>query len=53
MGEDPKEQAFLRADWVVGDETFQKRLQVHQGRAVHRRRGRPPKIGGETVGIPS
>jgi putative transposase len=53
MGEDPKEQAFLRADWVVGDETFQKRLQVHQGRAVQRRRGRPPKSGGETAGISS
>ena len=25
--EDPKEQSIRRADWVVGDESFQKRLQ--------------------------
>ncbi len=41
MQEDLKEQSIRRADWVVGDESFQKRLQGHQGRAVQRRRGRP------------
>ncbi|MGA7501479.1 MAG: hypothetical protein WBX00_32505, partial [Isosphaeraceae bacterium] len=49
--EDPKEQSIRRADWVVGDESFQKRLQGHQGRAVQRRRGRPPKSGGQVAGI--
>ncbi len=28
--EDPKEQSIRRADWVVGDESFQKRMQGHQ-----------------------
>ena len=51
--EDPKEQSIRRADWVVGDESFQKRLQGHQGRAVQRRRGRPPKSGGQEAGISS
>ena len=49
--EDPKEQPIHRADWVVGDETFQKRLQGYQGRAVQRRRGRPPKRGGQAADI--
>ncbi len=51
--EDPKEQSIRRADWVVGDESFQKRLQGHQGRAVQQRRGRPPKRGGQAAGISS
>ena len=51
--EDPKEQPIRRADWVVGDESFQKRLQGHHGRAVQRRRGRPPKSGGQEAGISS
>ena len=51
--EDPKEQSIRRADWVVGDESFQKRLQGHQGSAVQRRRGRPPKSGGQEAGISS
>ena len=51
--EDPKEQPIRRADWVVGDETFQKRLQGYQGRAVQRRRGRPPKRGGQAADISS
>ncbi len=49
--EDPKEQSIRRADWVVGDKSFQKRLQGHQGSAVQRRRGRPPKSGGQEAGI--
>ena len=49
--EDPKEQSIRRADWVVGDESFQKRLQGHQCRAVQRRRGRPPKSGGQVASI--
>ena len=53
MQEDLKEQSIRRADWVVGDESFQKRLQGHQGRAVQRRRGRPPKSGGQGAGISS
>ena len=53
MQEDPKEQPIRRADWVVGDETFQKRLQGYQGRAVQRRRGRPLKPGGQAAGISS
>ena len=44
--EDPKEQSIRRGDWVVGDESFQKQLQGHHGRAVQRRRGRPPKSRG-------
>ena len=51
--EDPKEQPIRRADWVVGDETFQKRLQGYQGRAVQRRRGRPPKRRGQAADISS
>ena len=51
--EDPKEQPIRRADWVVGDETFQKRLQGYQGRAVQRRRGWPPKPGGQAADISS
>ena len=51
--EDPKEQSIRRADRVAGDESFQKRLQGHQGRAVQRRRGRPPKSGGQEAGISS
>ena len=51
--EDPKEQSIRRADWVVGDESFQKRLQDHQGRAVQRRCGRPPKSGGQVASISS
>ena len=51
--EDPKEQTIRRAVRVVGDETFQKRLQGYQGRAVQRRRGRPPKRGGQAADISS
>ena len=46
MQEDPKEPSIRRADWVVGDESFQKRLQGQKGRAVQRRRGRPSKSEG-------
>ena len=53
MQEDPKEQPIRRADRVVGDETFQKWLQCYQGRVVQRRRGRPPKPGGQAAGISS
>ena len=38
--------------WVVGDESFQKRLRVIR-LAVQRRRGRPPKRGGKAAGISS
>jgi len=51
--EDPKEPLIRRADWVVGDETFQKRFHDHRGRAVQRRRGRPPKSGLREAGISS
>ena len=39
--------------WVAGDETFPKRVQGYQGRAVQRRRGRLPKPGGQAAGISS
>jgi hypothetical protein len=39
--------------WVVGDESFQKRLRGHSARAVQRRRGRPPKRGRQAAGISS
>ncbi|MGA7498869.1 MAG: hypothetical protein WBX00_19235 [Isosphaeraceae bacterium] len=45
--EDPKEPTIRGADCVVGAESFQKRLEGHQRRAVQRRRGRPPKSGGQ------
>ncbi len=35
--------------WVVGDESFQKRLRGHPAPAVQRRRGRPPKRGETAV----
>ncbi len=43
LGEDPREQAVRRGDWVIGDEAF--RLQVSQarGRPMPRARGRPRK----------
>ena len=41
--EDLKEPLIRRADWAVGDEPFPKQLQGLHGRAVQRRRGRPPK----------
>ena len=43
LGEDPREQAVRRGDWVIGDDAF--RLQVSQarGRPVPRGRGRPRK----------
>lgn len=42
-GEDPREQAVRRGDWVVDDDPF--RLQDSQagGRPMPRRRGMPPK----------
>jgi putative transposase len=53
MQENRKEQSIRRANWAVGDESFQKRLQGHHGRAVQRRRGRPPKSGEQGAGISS
>ena len=53
LQEDPKEQSIRHADWMVGDETYQMRIQGQQGRAVQRRRGRPPKSEGQEVGISS
>jgi len=43
LGEDPREQAVRRGDWVIGDDAF--RLQVPQarGRPVPRGRGKPRK----------
>jgi len=43
LGEDPREQAVRRGDWVIGDDAF--RLQVSQarGRPMPRGRGRPRK----------
>ena len=43
MQEDPKEPLIRRADWAIGDEPFLTQLQGLHGRAVQRRRGRPPK----------
>ena len=51
--EDPKEPSIRGADRVVGDESFQKRLQGHQRRAVQRRLGRPPKSGRQEAAISS
>ncbi len=39
--------------WVVGDESFQKRLRGHPTPAVQRRRGPAPKRGGQAAGISS
>ena len=53
MREDPKEQSIRRADCVLGDETFRKRLHGRQARAVQRRRGPPPESEGQAVCISS
>jgi len=53
MAPKSREQSIRGVDWVVGDEAFQKRLQRHHGRAVQRRRGRPPKSGGQESDISS
>lgn len=42
LGEDAKEEALRRAEWVVGDTAFSARLRQVQGRPVARRRGRRP-----------
>jgi hypothetical protein len=43
MHEDPKEPLIRRADRAIGDEPFPKQLREFHGRAVQRRRRRPPK----------
>jgi hypothetical protein len=43
MHKDPKEPLIRHAHWAPGDESFPKQLQEFHGRAVQRRRGRPPK----------
>ena len=40
--EDLKEPLVRRADWALGEEPLAKQLQGFHGRAVQRRRGRPP-----------
>jgi len=45
--EDPREEAFRRADWAVGDEGFRRQLQALRGRPIPRGRGRPGKVRGE------
>lgn len=42
VGDDPKEDAVRRAEWVVGDAVFCERMRQVHGRPVGRRRGRPP-----------
>ncbi len=53
MHEDLKEPLVRRADWALGEEPFAKQLQGFPGRAVQRRRGRPPKSHGKEVSISS
>jgi hypothetical protein len=43
MHEDPKQPLIRRADWEIGDEPLRQQLQALHGRAMPRRRGRPPK----------
>jgi putative transposase len=44
LGEDPKEAAVRRQDWVVGGAAFRTRMQQCAGRPAPRRRGRPRKL---------
>jgi hypothetical protein len=50
LGEDVKEAAVRRPDWVVGSETFRQRMQQAAGRPAPRRRGRPSKAAGSLTG---
>src|SRR5207237_185291 len=43
LGEDPREEEVRREDWALGDQAFRLRAMVQMGRAMPRRRGRPPK----------
>jgi putative transposase len=49
LGDDPKEEMVRRHDWIVGEESYRRRMQVPQARAVRRWRGRPrkPPVGAE------
>ncbi len=53
MHEDLKEPLVRRAAWALGEEPFAKQLQGFHGRAVQRRRARPPKSHGKEVNISS
>jgi putative transposase len=50
LGEDVKEAAVRRPDWVVGSETFRQRMQQAASRPAPRRRGRPSKAAGSLMG---
>jgi putative transposase len=43
LGDDPREQAVRRGDWVIGDEAFRQRVSQARGRPIPRGRGRPRK----------
>jgi putative transposase len=49
MGEDPREEAVRKGDWVVGEEAFRKRAGQELGRPAPRHRGRPRKREGPAV----
>ena len=43
LGEDPREQAVRRGDWVIGDDAFRLQVSEARGRPMPRGRGRPRK----------
>ena len=43
LGDDPKEELVCREDWVVGPDSYRRRMQVPEARPTRRWRGRPRK----------
>jgi putative transposase len=45
LGDDPKEEAVRRDDWVIGGPAFRRRMQRRGARPAPRGRGRPARLG--------
>ena len=43
LGDDPKEEVVRRQDWIVGEQSYRRRMQKPQARPTRRWRGRPRK----------